>query len=79
MLYFTFFRLNAVMIPHNIDTTQSLRHDREKQELLGKIEEAYHKAGIEVPIGLPAASVAALRTNLEHARRLSKSPHGVFS
>lgn len=40
---------------------QLMRHDAQRQELIGKIEAKYQALGQDAPVGLRAASLEALR------------------
>eukprot|EP00499_Haloplacidia_sp_CaronLabIsolate_P005683 CAMPEP_0196791636 /NCGR_PEP_ID=MMETSP1104-20130614/30161_1 /TAXON_ID=33652 /ORGANISM="Cafeteria sp., Strain Caron Lab Isolate" /LENGTH=171 /DNA_ID=CAMNT_0042161999 /DNA_START=15 /DNA_END=530 /DNA_ORIENTATION=+ len=47
---------------------QQLEDRRARDELIGKIQHYYAVAGEDPPIGLPAASIDALRRHLERAK-----------
>ncbi|CAJ1344927.1 unnamed protein product, partial [Effrenium voratum] len=46
-----------------------LSEQREKEELLGRITEQYHRLGEEVPMGLKLATLEQLRKHLEICRQ----------
>lgn len=55
------------------EAAATLKSRRTKDELMGRIEFYYRQAGEEPPFGLAAASVDALRKQLEYAKGLNKS------